>query len=640
MNSDDSPFSPDNEPHLSAESELGSSPAHEERAGEPAATKTRDLRAMLVKERSVRRFSLFENMLLVFSPSERLVLYVFTILLGISSLALLAGLNAAVSVTVPSAGGALIEGEVGPVRFINPILTLSQADQDLTLLVYSGLTRALPSAGSSGLSTIVPDLASHYELSEDGTTYTFTIRSDATFHDGTPVTAEDVIFTVEAAQNPLIKSPRRADWEGVRISSPDAHTVVFTLARPYAPFIENTTLGILPKHVWQNVPPEEFPFDPANTHPIGSGPYRLESETTDATGSITSIGLLPFKKFALGKAYLKRITFLFYPNHESMIKAFDAGKIDAMAGITPADLEKIERTDFAYVHAPLPRIFGVFFNQNHAPVLADDSARAALEAAVDKQQIVSNVLGGYGSVLDGPIPPGVVDNALPAIPVAFTGISPTVNATSTEEISRADEARSILSRGGWKYDEEAQVWMKGKQELSLALATADEPELVATAQAVADDWRAAGVKVAVQVYSLSELNTSVIRPRAYDAVLFGEVVGRTADLFAFWHSSQRNDPGLNLTLYTNLRVDTLLSQARATTDEKKRESLYEEFTAAVVKDQPAIFLYAPQFVYVVPQGMGGIRLGALTSASERFLNVYEWYTDTERVWSIFTSKNN
>ncbi len=597
---------------------------------------TQNLKKTLMRERSVWRVSLFEDLLRAFSPSERLILYVLTILLGVSALALLAGLNSAVSVSVPSTGGTLVEGQVGSARFINPLLTLSQPDEDLSELVYSGLTRALPNpSSSSNLGGIVPDLADRYTVSEDGTTYTFNIRPDATFHDGTPVTADDVLFTVAAAQNPDIKSPRRADWEGVQVSSPDSHTVVFKLARAYAPFIENTTLGILPKHIWQNVSPDEFPFNPANTHPIGSGPYRVDSVSTDETGSATRYELVPFAKFALGKGYLTRITFIFYPNQEAMLKAFDAHKIDAVAGVTPADLASLKRTDFDFVHVALPRIFGVFFNQSHAPILADASVRAALEAAVDKQHIVNTVLSGYGVVLDGPIPPGVVGKTVPATPVLYDTRAESAYATSTVGTSTTLAARAILTRGGWTFDESAGVWKKKKTELSFTLATADEPELIATAHALADAWGAAGVKVVVQVYPLSELNTNVIRPRLYDAILFGEVVGRTADLFAFWHSSQRNDPGLNLALYTNLRVDSLLTEARATTDVEAREKIYAQFVSAISKDDPAIFLYAPEFLYVVPRAMHGIALGALTTPSERFLNVYEWYTDTEEVWSIF-----
>lgn len=589
---------------------------------------TQNLKKALIKERSLWRIGSLENVLRALSPSERLVLYGLTILLGLSALALLAGLNSSVSVTIPAAGGTLVEGEVGPARFINPILTLSQPDEDLSELVFSGLTRALPGA-------IVPDLAESYTISEGGTTYTFSVRPDATFHDGTPVTADDVLFTVAAAQNPDIKSPRRADWEGVQISSPDPHTVIFKLARAYAPFIENTTLGILPKHIWQNISAEEFPFSPANTHPIGSGPYRVKSVSTDETGSATRYELVPFAKFALGKGYLKRIIFVFYPNQEAMLRAFDAHKIEGLAGITPLDLAGLTRTDFDFVRVALPRIFGVFFNQSHSPVLADSSVRAALDAAIDKQHIIDSVLQGYGANLDGPIPPGAIGLTAPATPIPYDKRVANANAASASTTLTTLAARAILTRGGWTFDQTAEVWKKKKLELSFTIATADEPELVATVNALAETWRAVGIKVTVQLYSLSELNTNVIRPRSYDAILFGEVVGRTADLFAFWHSSQRNDPGLNLALYTNLRVDSLLTQARATTNPQEREKLYTQFASAISKDDPAIFLYAPEFIYVIPTSMHGVELGALTTPSERFLNVYQWYTDTEEVWSIF-----
>ncbi len=589
---------------------------------------TQNLKKTLVEKRSLWHVSAVETLLRALSPSERLVLYGLTILLGISALTLLAGLNSSVSVTVPAAGGELIEGQVGSARFINPLLTISQPDEDLSKLVYSGLTRILPDG-------VVSDLAEKYTISEDGTTYTFTLRPDATFHDGTPVTADDVLFTVAAAQNPSIKSPRRADWEGVQVSSPDSHTVIFKLAHAYAPFIENTALGILPKHIWQNVPAAEFPFSPANTRPVGSGPFLIKNVTIDTTGSATRYELIPFSGFTLGKPYLGRITFIFYPNQEALLKAFDAKKIDAIAGVTPANLASLKRSDFDFVHVPLPRVFGVFYNQSHSPVLADASVRAALEAAIDKRRVVNSILGGYGAVLEGPVPPGVIGFSEAATPIPFSTYAKDSAATDAATTT-VDAATIILKRAGWTFDETGGVWMKNKVELSFTIATADEPGLVTTVNALAEAWRAAGIKVTVQVYSLSELNTGVIRPRSYDAILFGEVVGRTADLFAFWHSSQRIDPGLNLALYTNSRVDSLLTQARATSNTPERDKLYAQFETEVLKDNPALFLYAPEFIYILPNTMHGVALGALTTPSERFLNIYQWYTDTEEVWSIFS----
>ncbi|MCR4281081.1 MAG: ABC transporter substrate-binding protein [Candidatus Kaiserbacteria bacterium] len=586
----------------------------------------------MVKPRSHSYFSVLEDLLRTFTPGERLFLYILSSVLAISAISLLVGVNKAVSVVVPARGGSLTEGIVGPPRFINPILDISQADEDLTQLVYSGLTRVLPDG------SIIPDLAEKFSISEDGTTYTFTLRKTAVFHDGTRITPADVLFTVQSAQNPEIKSPRRADWEGVSASSPDDQTIVFKLQHAYAPFIENTTLGILPKHLWGSISAEEFPFSSLNTHPVGSGPYKIYSSQTDNTGVAQSYTLSSFKQFALHEPYLSKITFLFYQNEESLIKAYNYGSIDSLAGISPGGLASLKRSQSSVMHTPLPRVFGVFFNQGRAPVLADTAVRAALDAAIDKQALVNSILLGYGATLSGPIPPGVLETR-PSLSSA---------SATTSAPAYAQKARDILSRGGWTYDETAKVWKKsakggsasgGKQTLSISLSTADAPELADTANKVAEFWRAAGVQVNVRVYPISELNTNVIRPRSYDAILFGEVVGRTLDLFAFWHSSQRNDPGLNLAMYANSKADTILANARAMTDRKAREASYAPFVSAIAKDQPAIFLYSPEFIYVVPNALRGVALGALTTPSERFLNVMDWYTETENVWSFFTNDN-
>lgn len=590
--------------------------------GRPASIKE-----TIARPRRFAQIAALEDMTRRLSPFERLVLYVCTLVLGISTLALLAGANAAVSVTIPSQGGNLVEGELGPARFLNPLIPMSQADSDITTLVYSGLTRALPDG------SIVPDLASHYEISDDGTTYTFTLREDATFHDGAPVTSSDVLFTIQRAQNPDIKSVHRADWEGVSVTTPDEHTVIFKLPRAYAPFIQNTTMGILPQHLWATVTPEEFPFSPLNTHPIGSGPYQISKVETSSTGSVTRYDLVPFKNFALGTPYLRRLTFIFYPNEDALLKGFNKGEVDSIAGISPAQLEGIERDDISVLTVALPRVFGVFFNQGRAAVLADANVRRALDQAIVKERVVAMVLHGYGVAIDSPAPAHILS-------LEDAAIRPSLAAAQTAYTDESlSTARATLERGGWKYSEETGSWSNSKkQELAFTLATADAPELVSTANAVAAAWSELGVKVNVQVFPISELNTSVIRPREYDALLFGEVVGRELDLFAFWHSSQRNDPGLNLALYTNSKADTLLSQARATTKPEDRAKLYAEFAELVQNDVPAVFLYSPEFIYAVPDTLKGVRLGSLTGPAERFLSAYTWYTDTEQVWSIFTNE--
>lgn len=594
---------------------------------EPLARATPAAAETLTRARSHRFLRRFEELLTRFTPLERLGLYGFTILLGLSTLVLVISVSRAVSTDIPARGGAITEAESVPARFVNPILAISQSDQDITALVYSGLMRAQADG------TFIPDLAERYTVSPDGTTYTFTIRKDAIFHDGTTVTSADVLYTVSMAQNPDVKSPRRADWEGVQVSAPDDHTVVFTLPHAYAPFIENTTLGILPKHLWSAVPVDEFAFAPLNTRPVGSGPFKVSSTQTDATGAATRFDLSPFSRFTLGEPYLSRISFVFFPSDDAMIKALNAHQVDAIAGISPTDLVSLKHS-VELVQAPLPRVFGIFFNQNKNPALADPSVRQALSQAIDTHAIVTNVLGGFGVPLSGPIPPGVTGFIQPATPALFT---PNGTSTAVADPTLIAQAKATLTKAGWTFDDKSGTWTNSKKKmtLSIKLATADSPELVATAQAAAAAWRSLGVQVSVQVYALSEFNNTVLRPRDYDAILFGEVVGRDADLFAFWHSSQRNDPGLNLALYANSKADTLLSQARATTDKAKRDDLYAQFATLIAQDQPAVFLYSPEFLYILPSELQGVRIGALTTPAERFLEAYRWYTQTQSVWEFF-----
>ncbi|HWO07410.1 MAG TPA: ABC transporter substrate-binding protein [Candidatus Paceibacterota bacterium] len=565
------------------------------------------------------------DLLRVFSPSERLALYVLSITLALSAFVLLAEVNNLVSNRIPAAGGTLVEGGVGVPRFVNPVLATTPIDQDLTTLIYSGLLRP----GSGG--EYVPDAAYAYDISEDGTIYTFHLREGLTFHDGEPLTSADVLFTVALAQNPDIKSPRRADWEGVAVAAPDEHTVVFTLPHAYAPFLENATLGILPRHVWADVAAEEFPFHALNTRPIGSGPYALSDAVFDSTGAPTAYKLEAFSDFALGSPHISTIVYRAYPNEDALRRAAEDGDIDSFVAASPKTVPRELQEQGEFIRIPQTRVFGIFLNQNHAPVLTDASVRHALDAAVDKESLVGQILGGFGSALHSPIPYAV-------LPGSVAGAASSSAPGETED--RAEAARQILSRGGWTYSEQtastSAAWTKGETTLSITLATADAEELVATAHAVAEAWRAIGVPTEVQIYPLQEFTQNVLRPRQYDAILFGEAVGRSLDLFPFWHSSQRNDPGLNLSLYTNADADRILASARASTDREKRETLIRDFLETIAADDPAVFLYSPEIAYLVPSYLQGIEIGPLSTPSERFWGVHEWYRDTERVWDIFT----
>jgi len=540
------------------------------------------------------------------------LLFVFAVLLCGSTLAILGGLNSMLVSDIPAHGGSHTEGVVGFPRFINPLLATTDADRDLSMLIYSGLLKARPDG------TLLPDLAERFEVSDDGLTYHFFIRENAVFHDGTPVTADDVIFTVSRAQDPALKSPRRASWDGVAVEKVSEREVLFTLTRPYAPFLENATLGILPSHPWKEVEIEQFPFSQLNTEAVGSGPYRISDIRRNKSGVPERYTLSSFAHYTLGEPYIEKIVLFFYSNEDDLISALKSGEVESINSIAPAKAANL--TNYRIETVPLPRTFGVFFNQNQAPALANIEVRKALSLATDRERIVREVLNGYGVAINNPIPPGlIVREKIPIVPE-----------------QDLEEARAVLERSGWVLDEETGVWSSKKDGLlSVSISTSNVPELKAAAQIVMENWTELGADVHLQIFEPSDLNINSIRPRKYDALLFGEIIGRTLDLFAFWHSSQRNDPGLNVALYANITADNLLEKGRITHDRKERDALYSDFETEVANDYAAIFLYAPEFIYVTPERISGMTLGTVTVPADRFLTVHEWFIETDQVWHFF-----
>jgi len=163
----------------------------------------------------------------------------------------------------------------------------------------------------------------------------------------------------------------------------------------------------------------------------------------------------------------------------------------------------------------------------------------------------------------------------------------------------------------------------------------DLAELARSAAFIQEDLAAIGMRVDVKTFEAGNLNQSVIRPRKYDALLFGQIINHESDLYAFWHSSQRKDPGLNVAMYTNTKVDKILEDAFVTVDEQTRIKKYAQFEDEIKKDMPAVFLYSPKFLYVVAKNLKGLAMDHATLPSDRFSGVYLWYTETDNIWKIF-----
>ncbi len=565
-----------------------------------------------------------KNIIKTFSLTEKVVFYTLSTIFIVTSLILLYQVNDRFSVAVPERGGSLVEGLVGTPRLINPILAVSETDKDLTSLIYSGLMRATPDNG------LVPDIAESYSISDDGLTYTFTIRNDAVFHDGTPITADDVIFTIVSAQNPQIKSPKRSNWADIAIEKISDKQIVFRLTKPYTPFLHNMTLGILPKHIWSVIDVNEFALSNFNIEPIGSGPYQVAEIVRDTIGIPTSYIIESFDDFTLGEPYIKNIEFRFAKNQDELVSLYENGDIDAVHGINGTMARTLLDKGIRVAHVPLPRIFGVFFNPDQAMVLSTNPVRKALSMVSPKQAIVDDVLSGFGSVIDSPIPAHIF--AADSLALA--------SAEALSKEARFQNAAEILEKAGWNKNEQG-VWArfdetaKATSTLSFSVTTGNAPELVSAAKHVVAVWNEFGAQVELKTFEPTDLNSSVIRPRNYDALLFGMVIGRDKDFYAFWHSSQRNDPGLNIAKYANSAVDEVLESIRVATSTNVITNGFMELNNAIQKDVPAVFLYTPEFIYVLPENIKGFELTDIVTSEERFLNIHKWYIYTDKVWEIF-----
>ena len=560
-----------------------------------------------------------EKAILSFSKREYIVFFALVAILLMSTLSILQKINKSFIVQVPMQGGYISEGVVGTPRFINPALAISDADRDLTALIYSGLMR------KNQEGKIVPDLVEKVENTKDNLNYTFTLKDKIYFQDGTMVTADDVVFTINAVKDPILKSPRKGNFDGISIEKVDNKTIKFTLKQPSAAFLENMTIGIMPAHLWNASPIE---LNDANTNPIGSGPYKITKINRESSGSINSYELTAFKKWNLEDPYLTNVNLFFFSNEDDLISALGRGTVDQISSITPENANILKDKSYRIESSVLPRIFGLFFNQNQ--IFTDKKVLQAINEAIDKDQIVKEVLSGYGVVINDPIPPNII---------AYQKLKAESIPTAEEKLAKAT---ATLTKDGWKvgtsgFLEKSFMINKKKTNkiLEFSISTGNTPELVKSAELIQKNLQAIGMKVDVKVFETGNLNQSVIRPRNYDALLFGQIINNESDLLAFWHSSQRKDPGLNVAMYTNAKVDKILEDAFITINEENRIKKYVQFEDEIRKDMPAVFLYSPSFIYIVSKNLQGLNINSITSPADRFLNIQSWYTETDNVWKIF-----
>ncbi len=505
--------------------------------------------------------------------------------------------------TRPDYGGSYTEGIVGSPMAANPLYApFSDADNDLAALVYAGLTRLGPEGA------VLPDLAERWDIDEQGRRYRFYLRPGVQWHDGSPFSAADVVYTIKLIQAPnFAGSPDLAAlWKTVSVTQVDPLTVQMTLANPFAPFLRYTTLGILPAHI------NGVESGTGTSLPVGAGPFRVVEAVADRMTLVAN----PTHHF--GRPYLDRIILRFYPDQPTALSALEQRQIQGVLVRPVLDHETVARLRsnglWRAYSGMRPSYTGLFLNLT-LPLFQDKAVRQALLYGLDRERIVRESLEGQAIVAGSPIPVGswAYDSSISPYPYD------------------QEHARQLMEEAGWSIGEGG-VRRKGQQDLRFQLATTTDPARMLVAQEVARQWRELGVAADVLTAPPVTLLQDTVVPRRFQALLFGLDVGYDPDAYPVWHSSQRGVDSFNVASYSSAKADALLEQARLTTDEARRFDLYRQFQEVFAEDVPSLLLYYPVYSYFVDKSVRGIELGLLFEPSSRFANVVQWHIATKRLW--------
>lgn len=511
------------------------------------------------------------------------------------------------TVMVPAPGGTYVEGLAGSPRYINPLFSqYNQTDEDLVRLIFTGLTT------TDDQGQIIPDLATDWEISEDGLQYTFHLRRDVRWHDGTPFTADDVLFTVQAIQDADFQGVSSlADlWRQVDVKRVDDYTVSFRLGKPFAPFLGYTTSGLLPAHLLADVPARELLEHSFNTKPIGTGPFMVREATPD------HIVLAANPYFYGDRPYLERLEFKFYPDYESIFNAYQQGEVMGISRVQPPDLPRVHREENLNLFSARLAGYTIIFLNLQRPVFEEEEVRQALLYALDRQKIIDQILDGQGLVAHSPIMPN--------------------SWAYNERVQRysydVEKAESLLEEEGWVDADGDGVREKEGIRLEFAILAADDSTQIRIIEEITRQWEQVGVKANPQVAGFSGLVSDFLRPRRFDAVLVNwRDTSNDPDLYPLWHSTQAVDEGQNYAGFDDREADEMLEQARQTTDRGARAGMYRRFQEIFAEEVPSLLLYYPVYNYAVDARVRGVQISPLVYPGDRFRNIAQWYINLKRV---------
>lgn len=508
----------------------------------------------------------------------------------------------------PGTGGTYTEGIAGNPIAANPLLAAhNDPDKDLSALLFAGLTR-IDKDGA-----VLPDLASSWEASDDGKIFRLKLRPGLKWHDGQPLTAEDALFTFRLLQLDSTQADPdvTALWKKVRIEKVDDQVIQLSLDTPFAPFLTYTAVGLLPRHLLNDVDPKNLATHEFNVNPVGAGPFRLKDARID------QVTLEANKDFYQGRPLLDNIVLRFVKDDQTVAAALATNQLEGgllRPSLGAETLTKMEQHKGLNTNI-LPRAsYSVLFLNTDSAAFNDKNIRKAVASSIDKDQLINSALGGIGIPATGPIVPGSWAYAGNADGPAYNPV----------------QASKLMTDGGWRKNGSG-AWEKDGKEISFYLFTNNDKTREATSEALGLQLKQGGFKPQTASSGTAGLLQNFLIPRKYDAILYGIDPGADPDPYPLWHSSQNTQDGLNVSALKQPKVDELLEKARTTIDPGARREFYRQFQQLFADEMPSVPLYHPGYLYAVDRAVKGMSLGVLFDPSSRFQNVTKWYKNTRRI---------
>lgn len=510
----------------------------------------------------------------------------------------------------PTRGGIYTEALVGTLQRLNPLLDFyNPVDHDVNRLIYNGLIRF------DGRGAPVADLAESWAYSKDGKVYNFTLRPNLKWHDGEPLTTDDIAYTIDLLREggDVVPADVKKLWNDVEVKVLSANTIQFRLPEPYAPFIDYLAVGILPKHLVGGMNFQQMVDDAYNLKPVGSGPYRLDRlivENDTVTGMVLSI----FEDYYGKKPFIEQIVFRYYPDSATALEAYQQGVVQGVSILSGDVLSQaLAEPNLGVYSGRKPEVSMVLFNLENpqTPFFKDLAVRQALMQGVNRQSIIDRLLQGQAILADSPILPGTwahYDNL------------PSVTFDTQKATNRLKEAGYVLPA------EQDLVRKKEEVALSFTMIHPDDDLHRQIAESIQADWAKLGVEVKLEPLPYEEIINGRLTPREYQAALIDLNLARSPDPdpYPFWDQAQASG-GQNYSQWDNRTASEYLEAARVTPDLGERARLYRNFQMVFSEDRPAVLLYYPIYNYGVDREVHGVRVGPLFDSSDRFQTLLDWF---------------